>query len=83
MANNDDRVLDQISALLERYNANDIEITSSTSLDSELNIDSVAAMDLIMEIEDEFEIDIPINHLPDIETLQDLVDLVHQRIEGR
>lgn len=83
MANNDDRVLGQISALLERYNANDIEITSTTSLDSELNIDSVAAMDLIMEIEDKFEIDIPINHLPGIETLQDLVDLVHQRIEGR
>ena len=82
MERNGDKVFDEISSLLERYNTNGIALSSATVLDSDLNIDSVAAMDLIMEIEDKFEIDIPINHVSDIETLQDLVDLVHGRMAG-
>jgi acyl carrier protein len=39
-------------------------------------MDSVAAMNLVMEIEDRFEIDIPISLLPDVNSLQDLVDVV-------
>ena len=39
------------------------------------------AMDLIMEIEDSFEIDIPINLVSDIETVDDLVSVVRQRME--
>ena len=35
---------------------------------ADLNVDSVAAMDLIMEIEDRFEIDIPINLVSDMTT---------------
>ena len=73
---------DEVLSLLTRYNPNNIEISGETSLNSDLNIDSVSAMDLIMEIEDRFEIDIPINHVSDIETLQDLVDLVHGRMAG-
>ena len=38
-------------------------------------------MDLIMEIEDSFEIDIPINLVSDIETVDDLVSVVRQRME--
>jgi acyl carrier protein len=33
-------------------------------------------MNLVMEIEDRFEIDIPISLLPDVNNLQDLVDAV-------
>ncbi len=68
---------------MERYNADGIEITPSTKLMSDLNIDSVAAMDLIMEIEDRFEIDIPVNMVSDVETTQDLVQIVVARTEAQ
>jgi acyl carrier protein len=40
-------------------------------------------MDLIMEIEDKFGIDIPMNLVSDLRSFQDLVDVVRQQIEGR
>jgi len=73
---------DEVLTLLKRYNANNIEITGATSLNSDLNIDSVSAMDLIMEIEDRFEIDIPINLVSDVDSVQDLVELVKSRVEA-
>jgi len=69
--------------MLERYRPADVELTRSTELTGDLNIDSVAAMDLIMEIEDRFAIDIPINVIADLRTLQDLLDVIRQQTEGR
>jgi acyl carrier protein len=73
-------VLDEVKSLLEPYNPDGVDINSETDFSSELNIDSVAAMNLVMEIEDRFELDIPINDLPDMNTPKDLVDIVIARI---
>ncbi len=73
-------VLDEIRSLLEPYNPKGVEISLETDFSSELNIDSVAAMNLVMEIEDKFELDIPINQLPDMDTPKDLVDIVLTRV---
>ena len=73
-------VLGEIRSLLEPYNPNGVEIGLETDFSSELNIDSVAAMNLVMEIEDKFELDIPINQLPDMNTPKDLVDIVLARV---
>ncbi len=61
-------VLDEVRSLLEPYNPKGVELSLETDFSSELNIDSVAAMNLVMEIEDRFELDIPINQLPDMNT---------------
>ena len=74
---------EEVLELLQRYNKNGIELSEATKLNSDLEIDSVSAMDLIMEIEDRFEIDIPINLVADIETVKDLVSVVSQRMEQR
>lgn len=72
-----------LCAILERYAPAGVELTPATELSGDLNIDSVAAMDLIMEIEDKFGIDIPMNLVSDLRSLQDLLDVVRQQIEGR
>ena len=72
--------MEEIKSLLEPYNPNGIQIGLETDFSSELNIDSVAAMNLVMEIEDKFELDIPINQLPDMNTPKDLVDIVLARV---
>ena len=76
-----DSPLESILGLLEPYNKKGIALNGGTKLNADLEIDSVAAMDLIMEIEDSFEIDIPINLVSDIETIDDLVSVVRQRME--
>ena len=83
MATDDEQIFRDVCALLERYRPADVQLTRSTELSADLNIDSVAAMDLIMEIEDKFGIDIPINLVSDLRSLGDLLEVVRQQIEGR
>jgi acyl carrier protein len=83
MATRDEQLFREVSAMLERYRPPDVQLTPSTELSGDLNIDSVAAMDLIMEIEDKFGIDIPINLVSDLRNLEDLLEVVRQQIEGR
>ena len=83
MTAHDDQLFREVCAILERYRPAHVELTPATELSGDLNIDSVAAMDLIMEIEDKFGIDIPINLLSDLRNLQDLLDVVRQQTERR
>ena len=83
MRTNDEQLFREVCGLLERYRPADVELTRSTELSGDLNIDSVAAMDLIMEIEDKFGIDIPINLVSDLRNLEDLLDVVRQQTQGR
>ena len=79
----DARILPGVTAVLERYNTARHQIVPSTDLAADLNVDSVAAMDLIMEIEDRFEIDIPINLVSNMTTVADLVALVDRQVKAR
>ena len=76
-------IISGVVAVLERYNTARHSIVPATDLAADLNVDSVAAMDLIMEIEDRFEIDIPINLVSDMTTVADLVALVQRQIKAR
>ena len=58
-------------------------VDGSTHLASELGLDSAQVMDLIMEIEDKFEIDIPINLVSDMTTVADLVAVVDRQLKAR
>lgn len=49
----------------------------------ELGLDSVAVMDLVMAVEDEYEVIFPLERLADIETIDDLTRVVCALIEGR
>ncbi|MFL5332752.1 MAG: acyl carrier protein [Geminicoccaceae bacterium] len=79
----DARVLSGVVGVLERYNTARHPIVPATDLAADLNVDSVAAMDLVMEIEDRFEIDIPINLVSDMTTVADLVALVERQLKTR
>jgi acyl carrier protein len=83
MTAHDDQLFGDVCAILECYRPADVPLTPATELSGDLNIDSIAAMDLIMEIEDKFGIDIPINVVSDLRNLQDLLDVVRQQTEGR
>ena len=56
-----EQICSEICELLQTYNKAGVALTGSTDLTADLEMDSVAAMNLVMEIEDKYEIDIPIN----------------------
>ena len=76
-------IVSDLCDMLQRYNKEQIPLNAGTSLGSELNIDSIEVMDLIMEIEDKFNIDIPINLISDVERIEDLARLVDDKMKGR
>ncbi|MEQ9609169.1 MAG: acyl carrier protein [Kiloniellaceae bacterium] len=71
-----DKVQEEIVQLLQPFNPKDIAITPDTDLSADLMMDSVAAMNLVMEIENRFEIDVPNIIQPEEYNQQDLVDVV-------
>ena len=73
---------DEIMRLLcDRRSAltnSELLITPDTNLISQLSIDSIKLLNLIMEIEDTFDVSIPINGLTDVQTVRQLADLVYK-----
>lgn len=77
-----DSVSEGLRELLQRHNPEGRPIGPATDLAADLSIDSVAAMDLIMELEERFQVDIPISVLPDLVTAGDLENLVRRQGGG-
>ena len=69
----------QICKLLEPFNLNGIKLTSDTDISTDLNIDSVTVMDFVMEVEDHFDIEIPLNLLSETRSIGDLAKVVDAR----
>jgi acyl carrier protein len=72
--------VDQICKLLAPFNSQCIELAAATDISTDLNIDSVTVMDFIMEVEDHFDIEVPLNVLADTRTIADLARVVDERI---
>ena len=70
----------QLCTLLEPFNAKRIALKPETDISTDLNIDSVSVMDFVMEVEDHFNIDIPLNVLSETRTMSDLVKVVETRL---
>ena len=71
-----DDVLDEICHQLAPYQPEEQPITSGTVIYKDLSIDSLAVMDIIMDLEDRFDVSIPINIVAEIRTVQELVDAI-------
>jgi acyl carrier protein len=82
MAEPEDPLFAEVRPILERYRPAGVAISPATEFSGDLNVDSVAAMDLIMEVEDKFGIDIPMNLVADLRNVQDLLDVIRQQTEG-
>ncbi len=71
--------IDQICKLLTPFNGAGKPLNADTDISSDLNIDSVAVMDFVMEVEDHFDIEIPLNIVSETRTIGDLAAVVEKR----
>jgi acyl carrier protein len=79
----DDEIFAALCRLIQPFNSEDVKLEKNTDIAADLNIDSVSVMDFVMEVEDEFDIDIPLNVLGETRTLNDLLEVVKNRIKGK
>ena len=72
----EEEVFQEICRMLEPFNNTEKQIERETDILRDLEIDSLSVMNFIMKLEDEFDISIPLNVLPDMRTVRDLVVMV-------
>lgn len=58
------------------------EIDENTELAGHLNLDSLQVMELVLDVEDHFDISIPVNVLPDVKTVKDLAMQIEKLTRG-
>ena len=74
-------VLEKIKVILaEQFDVEEDSLKNDTDLQDDLGADSLDVVDLLMSIEDEFEIEIPDEEIENIRTVGDLVDLVSNSV---
>ena len=61
---------------LATQNKKNIELTESTRMVADMGLSSLEVMELIEKIEDHFDISIPLNILPDVNTIGELAKKV-------
>lgn len=73
MPSAEDKTLQAVIEILSPFAPENIEITPQSTLMKDLELDSVKVMELMMNLEDHFDISIPLNVLPEVNDIQDLV----------
>ncbi|MGI4881170.1 MAG: acyl carrier protein [Janthinobacterium lividum] len=71
-----DIIFDRIAGLIAPLNKKAVAVTEDTSFSNDLEMDSLTVMDLVANIEDEWDIVLPLNMLPELETVGQVADAV-------
>ena len=83
MADSDDDVFHTIAATLQPLRKGEGAIIAETNLTQDINLDSVGVMDFMMELEEKFDVSIPLNLLPEIQTVGDLASTIRKLKGGK
>jgi len=78
-----DEILGQLYELVRPYAKKPLELGEETGLVNEVGLDSVRVMDLLAQIEDHFDISVPLNIIPDVRTIGDFAEQVQNLLKDR
>lgn len=73
-------MLERVIAIIEdKLNADGVEITEATKLGEDLDADSLDLFEMVMELEDEFGIEIPSEDLEQLITVGDVLEYLKSK----
>ena len=73
-------VFEKVKAILsEQFDVEEDYITLESSITEDLGADSLDVVDLLMSIEDEFEVEVPDSEVENIKTVGDLVKYIEDK----
>ena len=65
-------IVARLLPLLEPFNKTGVQVSAATRFTEDLNFDSLIVMEFIANVEDAFDISVPLNILPDVATVGEL-----------
>jgi acyl carrier protein len=77
-----DRILADLYKGLAPLNKGNIALTENTELLGDLDLDSLKTMELLLFVEDSFDISIPVSILPDVKTIGDLAQQIEKIVSA-
>ncbi len=78
---NSEAVQTQLYQVLKPFIPAGFELEPNTDLVADLDLDSMKVMDIVADVEDTFDIAVPLNILPDIRTVADFVGQIQKMLE--
>lgn len=75
------QILERLYSHLRPMAPEGMTLDEHTDLVNELGLDSVNVMDLLLEVEEDFDISVPLNVLADIRTPRDLARAIARLME--
>ncbi len=78
-----EQIRNSICVLIGPLNTKNIPLKPDTTFSIDLDLDSLTVMDLVASIEDEYEIVLPLNMLPNLENIQQVADAVEQIVKNQ
>ena len=69
-----------IQIVAEQMSVDKSEITRNTSFVSDLNADSLDTVELVMELEDEFDLTIPDEEAEKLKTVGEAIDYINNKL---
>jgi acyl carrier protein len=80
MTTKQEEIFEAVKAHLQGRGLEENQITPEATLLGDLDLDSLDTMELTLQMEERFGIEIPDEDLEDLETVQDAVELIEQRM---
>ncbi len=74
-------ILERIRVALSPYVSSDVVVTPDMKIGSDVEIDSVEVFDVVMELEEHYDISLPMEITSEIQTIGDLIQAVERQID--
>ena len=76
-------ILPKLYEILQPHGQEGQTLSGETGLVADLNLDSLKVMELLLELEERFDISIPLNIVSDVRTIGDFARQIEQLMERR
>lgn len=76
-------VQSDIIRLLGEKVEGEVDLKPETNIVADTGLDSVSVMDFVFELEDEFEITVPMDRISDVKTVQQLSEAIYAIIQEK
>lgn len=77
------QILAELTEELATLTKQRVAIREDTDLLGDLELDSLQVMNLLLQVEDRYDISIPVNILPDVKTVKDLASQIEKLVGER
>lgn len=74
-------ILDQLYELIRPFSEPSLKLGEQTSIMDDIGLDSMKVMELVMQIEDHFDVSVPLNILPDVKTIGEFAKQLETLLE--